>query len=265
MVKSCKQCGIKFDKPKRLGDSLWTKRQFCNRVCSDKARKGVLKTCHQEVICKVCKKDFTVPQYRIDPMYCSRLCQNRDKKGPTAPRWKGGVVLIVPCMDCGTREKGSVSKRCKQCSDKLRSGENNPAWKGGKSKCSDCGIEVAYQSTTCNACQGARMSGPSHFNWISDRTKLAKRQERNDSAYQNWRKQVWLRDNFTCKIANPDCEGHIEAHHILTWRDYSELRYEVNNGITLCHAHHPRKRAEEKRLIPTFQELVSVSSDSFCQ
>ncbi len=101
--------------------------------------------------------------------------------------------------------------------------------------------------------------GEKNPKWISDRTKLIKRQERNDSTYCSWRQSVWLRDNFKCKIANPDCKGRIEAHHILGWKDYPELRYEINNGITLCHAHHPLKRAEEKRLSPYFQELVSAS------
>ena len=100
-------------------------------------------------------------------------------------------------------------------------------------------------------------SGENHFAWIKDRTKLAKRQERNDMAYKEWRKNVWLRDNFTCKIANPNCKGHIEAHHILSWRDFPELRYEINNGITLCHAHHPRKRSEEAKLSSYFQKLVA--------
>ncbi len=104
------------------------------------------------------------------------------------------------------------------------------------------------------------MTGPNNRLWIADRSKLSKKQERNDSAYRDWRKQVWLRDNFTCKIANPDCKGRIEAHHILGWTQYPELRYQINNGITLCHAHHPRKRSEEKRLSPYFQELVSVSN-----
>ena len=98
-----------------------------------------------------------------------------------------------------------------------------------------------------------------HYLWIEDRTKLKEVGDRRSSIYANWRKQVWLRDNFKCKIANPDCAGRIEAHHILGYTEYPELRYQINNGITLCHAHHPRKRAEEKRLIPTFMELVSVS------
>lgn len=102
-----------------------------------------------------------------------------------------------------------------------------------------------------------RMTGQNHPRWISDRSKLKRHNRRNDMAYKEWRKQVWLRDKFVCKIANPNCNGRIEAHHILSWRDYPELRYEVNNGITLCHAHHPRKKEEEAKLSPYFKELVA--------
>lgn len=101
------------------------------------------------------------------------------------------------------------------------------------------------------------MTGENHPLWVFGNYK--KDNTRNDSAYQNWKKNVHKRDNYKCVINNSDCCGNIIVHHILPWRDYPELRYEINNGITLCLAHHPRKRAEEKRLAPTFQELVSVS------
>lgn len=103
---------------------------------------------------------------------------------------------------------------------------------------------------------GKDMSGANNGKWIEDRTKLAKRQERNDMAYKEWRMNVWKRDNFKCKIENDDCDGSIIAHHILPWRDYVALRYDINNGITLCHFHHPKKRVEEVNLSPYFQELV---------
>ena len=80
--------------------------------------------------------------------------------------------------------------------------------------------------------------------------------DRRCSAYAVWRKLVWERDGFSCKILNVACSGRIEAHHILGWTDYPELRYEVNNGITLCHFHHPRKRNDEMRLSPYFKELI---------
>ena len=90
--------------------------------------------------------------------------------------------------------------------------------------------------------------------------KPVERQERNDSAYWNWAMTIKRRDNWKCKISNEDCRGKVVAHHILPWKDYPELRYKVNNGITLCQAHHPKVRAEEKRLIPFFQGLVPVSN-----
>lgn len=110
----------------------------------------------------------------------------------------------------------------------------------------------------------ARMTGENHPLWVKDRTKLSRKTsgtERMAYFYSFWRKQVKDRDGHRCRINNGDCRGRLEVHHILPWRDFPELRYEVNNGITLCHAHHPYERAEEKRLIPTFQELVAVSKD----
>jgi len=98
--------------------------------------------------------------------------------------------------------------------------------------------------------------------WISDRTKLKKdRLKMYDTKYKYWMLEVKNRDCWKCKINNKDCKGRLEAHHILGWQSHPELRYQVNNGITLCHAHHPKKRAEEKRLSPYFKDLVSVSND----
>lgn len=70
-------------------------------------------------------------------------------------------------------------------------------------------------------------------------------------------KSVKIRDGLKCRINNRDCMGRIESHHILGWTEHPELRYEINNGITLCHAHHPRKREEEAKLSSFFQRLVA--------
>ncbi len=168
------------------------------------------------------------------------------------------------CECCGIWFKVKLSKFEKRrfCTNICQNKSVVP-WNKGKSK-----LELPQLSNAGRKIgdipwnKGKKMpmiSGEKHAHWIQDRTKLAKRQERNDSTYKDWRRRVWLRDNFKCKIANLDCLGRIETHHILIWSEYPELRYEVNNGITLCHAHHPRARAEEKRLVPYFKELVSES------
>lgn len=103
--------------------------------------------------------------------------------------------------------------------------------------------------------------------WIKDRTQIKSNKDRHwgSSKYTEWRTSVFKRDGYKCKISNKECGDYVQAHHILSWRDYPELRYKLNNGITLCLAHHPRKRSEEKRLASEFQRLVSVSKDNLFQ
>lgn len=103
------------------------------------------------------------------------------------------------------------------------------------------------------------MEGENHYLWKKDRTQIKKQEDRNNPNDKQWKYAVYKRDNFKCKISDENCKGRMEAHHILSWREHPELRFNINNGITLCHFHHPRVRKEEKRLSPYFMDLVSVS------
>ena len=175
------------------------------------------------------------------------------KKGKEHGNWKGGQSRFK-CLDCKKVLSCCYATRCLKCRGKFHVGKNNHTWKGGKPNCLDCGKTVSYASKKCSKC-GAQ-KGEKSYMWIKNRSKLVKRQERNDSAYYAWRMEVWKRDNYKCKMLNTDCSGKIVAHHILGWSAFPELRYEVNNGITLCHFHHLRKRNDEMKLSPFFQELV---------
>ena len=147
----------------------------------------------------------------------------------------------------------------------IRAGEKSHLWKGGKPKC-DCGkILSSYIAKECLECykKSNPYKGEKNHNWKNGISKINKTERQlamETLEYKLWRKTIFERDNWKCRITNKDCDGRIEAHHILGWSSYPELRYEINNGITLCHAHHPLKRAEEKRLAPIFQELVTVSN-----
>ena len=53
-----------------------------------------------------------------------------------------------------------------------------------------------------------------------------------------WKTKVKQRDNYMCQICNKKVEGkNCHAHHILP-RQFSKLRWDVANGITLCYRHH---------------------------
>lgn len=64
------------------------------------------------------------------------------------------------------------------------------------------------------------------------------RSERFTYDYRKWRTLVYQRDGYTCQC----CGAHshkgrtvdLNAHHIFNWSDYPELRYDIDNGITLC-------------------------------
>lgn len=92
--------------------------------------------------------------------------------------------------------------------------------------------------------------------YIGERKSNAQYITYRGSENQTWKRQVKKRDSYQCRINNGDCSGTLEVHHILRFTDYPELRYDINNGITLCHFHHPRKKIDEQRLVPIFKELI---------
>ena len=57
--------------------------------------------------------------------------------------------------------------------------------------------------------------------------------ERKTKEYRNWRNSVLKRDSFTCQKCQCK-EKDLHAHHLKEFAKYKELRFEVDNGITLC-------------------------------
>lgn len=56
---------------------------------------------------------------------------------------------------------------------------------------------------------------------------------RSSSAYKLWRSTVFERDDYTCQKCGKH-GGDLQAHHIENFRDNLNLRYDINNGVTLC-------------------------------
>ncbi len=82
-------------------------------------------------------------------------------------------------------------------------------------------------------------TGRTHFKkglipWNFKENKEWKNNEiRSSYQYKQWRRDVYIRDEYTCQKC-----GHrfikIVAHHIKGFADYPDLRFDLDNGRTLC-------------------------------
>ena len=72
----------------------------------------------------------------------------------------------------------------------------------------------------------------SHPRWRGAGLDNAQR-DRHAPEYQSWRRAVFERDGYTCQMCGQH-GGALNAHHIKRWSKFPELRFEVNNGMTLC-------------------------------
>jgi hypothetical protein len=166
--------------------------------------------------------------------YCSRQCAWKGQEGKPHPpelkakisvtkrKSKGPDVTRV-CRVCGVSFTCRPQDKKEFCSVKCRQA---PGWRPPRSAESRARMSKKYQGA----------GSPSWKGGISPANQLA----RSSIEYSEWRRAVFVRDNFACvdcgsagRRSNPIC-----AHHIVAWAENVELRFEIDNGVTLCHPCH---------------------------
>jgi len=80
------------------------------------------------------------------------------------------------------------------------------------------------------------ISGEKHYNWKGGITPIHT-QIRMSLEYKLWKKSVFERDNFTCQKYEIR-GGNLIAHHINNFSEFPELRFAIDNGITLSEKAH---------------------------
>lgn len=175
--------------------------------------------------CETCNQEMAMPFWLSKvTRFCSKKCSGQDKVKKSQK--------VINCLVCKKDVKIRNSQKQIFCSP-------------------EC-----YWTTI----DGKKLNSLSKgtLGWRKNIDLLTKSEKKHlDTQYRQWMFSVKNRDKWKCRIADINCDGRLEAHHILNWKEYPELRYEINNGITLCHAHHPRGRDNEAKLSPFFQNLVA--------
>ena len=103
-----------------------------------------------------------------------------------------------------------------------------------------------------------KFTGENHHNW-----KGGKKSDRGHGQlieYKVWQLSVYERDEFTCQMPGCGNRGNkLNAHHIKKWSDYIELRFDINNGITLCKGCHDKTLQKEEKFENLFMEIVKTT------
>jgi 5-methylcytosine-specific restriction endonuclease McrA len=81
------------------------------------------------------------------------------------------------------------------------------------------------------------------------------RRDYNDPLYKTFRKKVRNRDK-KCRWLGCGKRRRLQVHHILPWGKYPNLRYDPNNGITLCKAHHRQVTGSEHHYTKIFTDII---------
>lgn len=137
------------------------------------------------------------------------------------------------------QQRLSISKLGKPSPNK---GKHQVSWNKGK----NWSVEVKEKISSSLVGNTPWNKGKPHS--IKTREKIANTksggngwsQHRGGTKEREWKEAVKKRDNYTCQncgkenLIGYDCH----AHHIQPWEQFPELRFIVENGLTLCGSCH---------------------------
>ena len=188
--------------------------------------------------CEYCGNAYSKPYYNSKKVweerkFCSMSCSLQVtgiKKGEPLPdSWKANM-----------KGKNTVPPGL--------SGDNHYNWKGGPVSltCQNCNemFQVKpYRANTAKYCSRACKIQAQDRNISSENEKFRK-----SKAYKEWRKAVFLRDNYTCQICGIR-GGQLHADHIEQFAYNYDLRLDIDNGRTLCASCHRKTPTYARKVV----------------
>jgi len=224
----------------------------CSVKCAAEARRGAGNPNYKGSenythSCETCGNIFI--SYSKAARFCSISCNAK------RPDNIARLSIMAPKIATLPRKPRRIVGRkntCKLCSVEFISPRkraycdtHNGEYFGGKPipkfHCIVCGKEFKLPTKnrrqTCSSeCKRhelvSRQKGCKSHRWQGGKTSEAMT-IRGSSAYADWRKSVFERDNFTCMHCGQR-GGKLHADHIKPFSTHPELRLELSNGRTLC-------------------------------
>ena len=96
-------------------------------------------------------------------------------------------------------------------------------------------ISIEHRKKLSEATKGEKA-----YQWKGGISKHYK-EEYHTLKYKLWRESVFQRDGYVCqKCGFKGNQGYLTAHHIKSWAKYPELRFNIDNGQTLCEDCHSK-------------------------
>lgn len=111
-----------------------------------------------------------------------------------------------------------------------------------KRKLSEAAIR-RYSSIEERIKTSERQRGEKASNWKGGVTPINKT-IRHSIHFRLWREAVFSRDDWTCQKCGSR-GGNLHPHHIKPFATYPELRFAIDNGITLCAVCHGQEHNQK--------------------
>jgi len=99
------------------------------------------------------------------------------------------------------------------------------------------------------------LGGDKHYNWQNKRDeRITNHYLRNNREAKDWKRKVFERDGFKCL----DCGSNkqLNAHHITSFKEDENRRFEINNGITICSKCHKKTYCKEEQFETVYYSLI---------